>query len=210
MNKKKVIIIGAGVAGLASAIRLQHDGYDVELYEKEDKPGGKMHQIKQDGFQFDLGPTLVMMPEIYREVFEYAGRDPDEYIPMQRLDPMYSAYFQNGKEKIDVSSDLVQLMQTIEELNPEDATGFLAYLSDVYKRFRIAKDDFIQKPFRKKSDFYNFHTLKQGLKLKTFDSASDSISKFIKTSESTKCSVFKHYTSVFLQKMALHYIPSFQ
>src|SRR5699024_10246931 len=55
-----------------------------------------------------------------------------------------------------------------------------AYLADVYKRFRIAKDDFIERPFRNKRDFYNPHTLKQGLKLKTFNTASDSISKFIK------------------------------
>src|SRR5699024_6111006 len=117
-------------------------------FEKEALPGGKMHQIQQDGYTFDLGPTLVMMPEIYREVFEYAGRDPDEYIPMKRLDPMYSAFFEEGAERIDVSSDLVQLMQTIEAISPADAEGFLAYLADVYKRFRIAKDDFIERPFR--------------------------------------------------------------
>ena len=72
--KKKVIVIGAGVAGLASAIRLQHAGYDVELFEKEGMPGGKMHRIEQDGFKFDLGPTIVMMPELYREVFEFYRR----------------------------------------------------------------------------------------------------------------------------------------
>ncbi|GAK01888.1 phytoene dehydrogenase [Geomicrobium sp. JCM 19037] len=75
MNKKSVIVIGAGVAGLASAIRLQHAGYQVDLYEKESTPGGKMNVIKQDGYQFDLGPSIVMMPELYREVFELAGKD---------------------------------------------------------------------------------------------------------------------------------------
>ncbi|RIL80170.1 FAD-dependent oxidoreductase, partial [Staphylococcus equorum] len=107
---KKVIVIGAGVAGLASAIRLQHEGYDVEIYEKESLPGGKMHQIEKDGFFFDVGPTIVMMPELYREVFELAGRNPDDYIPMQKLNPMFSAYFNNGREKIDISNDLVELM----------------------------------------------------------------------------------------------------
>lgn len=65
MTKKKIIIIGAGVAGLASAIRLQNAGYDVEIYEKEKIPGGKMSKIEKDGFSFDLGPTIVMMPELY-------------------------------------------------------------------------------------------------------------------------------------------------
>lgn len=85
---KKIIVVGAGVSGLAAAVRLQKLGYDVTLYEKEGQPGGKMNQIKENGFTFDVGPTIVMMPEIYREVFEFAGVDPNDYIPMEKVDPM--------------------------------------------------------------------------------------------------------------------------
>lgn len=179
-KQKKVIVIGAGVAGLASAVRLQNEGYQVELFEKEGIPGGKMHVVEKDGFRFDLGPTLVMMPELYREVFEITGRNPDDYIPMKRLDPMYRSYFNNGTEHIDVSSDLVQLMKTLEDIDQEDAAGFLRYLSSIYDRFLIAKDHFIQRPFREKKDFYNPFMLQQALKLKTFDSATHSINKFVK------------------------------
>ena len=66
---KKVVIIGAGLAGLSAGIRLQKSGYQVEIYEKELLPGGKMHQIKDRGFTFDVGPTIVMMPEVYRSWF---------------------------------------------------------------------------------------------------------------------------------------------
>ncbi|MGP6140209.1 phytoene desaturase family protein [Jeotgalibaca sp. A127] len=179
-EKKKVIVIGAGVAGLSSAVRLQKEGYAVEIYEKESIPGGKMHVIEKDGFKFDLGPTIVMMPELYREVFEFAGKNPDDYIPMKRLDPMYRSYFDKGTESIDISSDLVQLMKTLEARSPQDAAGFLQYLSSIYDRFSVARDYFIQRPFRKKKDFYNPFMLQQALKLKTFDSATDSISKFVK------------------------------
>lgn len=179
-RKKKVIVIGAGVAGLSSAIRLQKDGYAVEIYEKESISGGKMHVIEKDGFKFDLGPTIVMMPDLYREVFEYAGKNPDDYIPMTRLDPMYRSYFNKGTESIDISSDLVQLMKTLEAVSPEDAAGFLQYLSSIYDRFSVARDYFIQRPFRNKKDFYNPFMLQQALKLKTFDSATNSISKFVK------------------------------
>lgn len=180
MTKKKIIIIGAGVAGLASAIRLQNAGYDVEIFEKEKIPGGKMSKIEKDGFSFDLGPTIVMMPELYREIFEIADRNPDDYIPMARLDPMYRSYFNQGREQIDISSDLVKLLKTFEEINPEDAVGFLKYLSSIYERYTVARDHFLQRPFRKKSDFYNPFMIKQALKLKTFDSASHSIAKFVK------------------------------
>ncbi|MDN6194483.1 MAG: NAD(P)-binding protein, partial [Alkalibacterium sp.] len=150
---KIVSVVGAGVAGLASAIRLQNEGYIVTLYEKESLPGGKMNQIKKDGFTFDVGPSIVMMPEIFKEVFEIAGRNPDDYIPMTRLDPMYSAYFEN--ERIDVSSDLVKIIDQLEGISEEDASGFLAYLKDIYDRFLVAKKYFIERPFRHASDFYN-------------------------------------------------------
>ncbi|HOO74798.1 MAG TPA: oleate hydratase [Tepiditoga sp.] len=85
--KKSIAIIGAGAAGLASAVRLLKDGYNVDIYEKEKTVGGKMNRIEEKGFKFDVGPTIVMMPEVYREVFEYAGKNPDDYISMERLDP---------------------------------------------------------------------------------------------------------------------------
>lgn len=175
---KTVSVIGAGVAGLASAIRLQNAGYNVTMYEKEALPGGKMNQIKKDGFTFDAGPSIVMMPELYNEIFEIAGRDPKDYIPMTRLDPMYSAFFDD--ERIDVSSDLVKLMDHLEGLSEEDALGFLSYLRDIYERFIVAKNYFIQRPFRKASDFYTPFMLRQALKLKTFDSANHLIGKYVK------------------------------
>lgn len=58
---KKVLVVGAGMGGLSAAIRLQNEGYDVEVYEKESIPGGKMHQIKTGGYTFDVGPTLVQI-----------------------------------------------------------------------------------------------------------------------------------------------------
>ncbi|GGB08646.1 phytoene desaturase [Macrococcus hajekii] len=177
---KKVIVIGAGVAGLASAIRLQHAGYEVEIYEKESLPGGKMHRIKREGYEFDLGPTIVMMPELYREVFELTGRNADDYIPMKKLSPMYSAYFNHGTEKLKVSNDLVQLMELFEGVDEKDAEGFLKYISDLYQRFNIAKHHFLQRPFRESKDFYNLSTLTQGLKLRTLGNAENSMAKYIK------------------------------
>jgi len=178
---KKVVVVGAGVAGLASAIRLQHAGYEVDLYEKEATPGGKMNRIELDGYQFDLGPSIVMMPELYREVFELAGRNPDDYIPMQKLDPMYTTYFgAKAEEKYDISSDLTELIKTLEEISEEDADGFLKYLQEIYQRYLVAKNHFLQRPFRNFSDFYNLKTIRQMLKLKTFDSADHFIGKYVK------------------------------
>jgi len=96
MTRKKVLVVGGGIAGLASAIRLQHNGYDVEVYEKKPSSGGLMGLIEVDGFSFDLGPTILMMPHVYNSVFEYCGRNPDDYFQMTRLDPIYKVYFSDG------------------------------------------------------------------------------------------------------------------
>ncbi|WP_040486439.1 phytoene desaturase family protein [Listeria grayi] len=177
----KVTIIGAGVAGLCAGIRLQKQGYQVTIYEKNDKPGGKMNQIKKNGFTFDLGPTIVMMPDIYREVFTMAGEDPDLYLDMQPLNPMYTVFFgEQYEEKYGVSSELSELMKMLEGISEEDAQGFLQYLQNIYKRYLTAKNHFILKSFNRFSDFYNPNTIRQGLKLKTFDTAEKSIGKYVK------------------------------
>ncbi len=180
--KKKVIVVGAGVAGLASAIRLQHAGYQVEIYEKGLTPGGKMNRIELDGgYTFDLGPSIVMMPELYRELFELCDRDPDDYIPMEKLDPIYRAYFSDIPDKpFDISSDLTELTKTIESISEEDTAGFFQYMHEIYKRFVIAKHYVLQRPFRKRSDFYNLSMLKKALKLKPYDTADTFIGKYIK------------------------------
>ncbi len=120
----KVAVIGAGTAGLASAIRLQSLGYDVDIYEKNPKVGGRMYQINDHGFSFDVGPTIVMMPELYKEVFEVSGVDASKYIDMKPLNPMNRVYFPDGT-KFDISSDLTKLISQLESFGDEDAVGYM-------------------------------------------------------------------------------------
>jgi phytoene desaturase len=179
--KKKVIVIGAGVAGLASAIRLQHAGYQVALYEKESTPGGKMNRIEFDGYKFDLGPSIVMMPEVYREIFELCGRDPDDYIPMEKLDPMYRAYFSDRPdEPVDMSSDLPQLTKAIDSFSPQDTGGFFRYLHEAHKLYAYSRYDILEKPFRRHWDFYNQARKKKSSKIRVLDTADQFIGRYIK------------------------------
>lgn len=187
---KKNIVIGAGVAGLSAAVRLQKLGYEVTLYEKDRQVGGKMNQIKTAGFTFDLGPTIVMMPEIYREVFEFCGKDPDDYIPMKKVDPMLKLYF-NKEEPIEFSNDLIELTKTLENISPEDTQGYFAFLADIYQRYTIAKEAFITKSFRGFWDFYNPKSLWAGIRLRTFSDAYTSISKFVKDDRLRKSLAFQ-------------------
>ncbi len=187
---KKISVVGAGIGGLTAAIRLQKLGYEVTIYEKEATPGGKMNQIKAKGFTFDVGPTIVMMPEIYREIFTFCGRNPDDYIPMQKVEPMLELFFRD-EEELSFSNDLVQLTQTLEKISPEDAQGYLHFLSDIYQRYLIAKDNFLTRSFRSFTDFYNPKSLFAGVKLKTFNDAYSSIAKYVKDERLRKSLAFQ-------------------
>lgn len=168
------------MGGLSSAIRLQKEGYQVEIFEQGSIPGGKMHQIKEEGFCFDVGPTLVMMPSIYQEIFSMCGKNPDDYLPMTKLDPMYEVYFKADTYRhYKLNSDLTELMKLVEQKGEINATGFLGYINEIYRRYQVALKHFITRPFRKATDFYNPYMLLQAMKLKTFDSADHMMASFI-------------------------------
>ena len=187
---KKVTVIGAGASGLAAAARLQSKGFQVDLFEKNPQVGGKMYQIKENGFTFDVGPTIVMMPDIYREVFSDCGKDPDDYINMKKVEPMLTLNFP-GEDDLSISTDLVKMTSTLESISEQDTQGYLSYISDIYKRYLVAKNKFLNRAFRSPWDFYNPKSLINGLKLKTFSDAYSSISKFVEDERLRKSLAFQ-------------------
>jgi len=96
-KRKRVIVVGAGPGGLTSAMLLSHGGYDVTVFEKRDKVGGRNEPITGEGYTFDTGPTFLMMKFILDEVFNETGRKSEDYLDFTLLDPMYKLIF-NDKE----------------------------------------------------------------------------------------------------------------
>lgn len=94
---KKVLVIGAGLGGLSSAIYLASEGYDVEIFEKNDKVGGKLNVLERDGFKFDLGPSIFTMPHIFNELFEKNGRNMEDYFTLKKVNPHWRNFFEDGK-----------------------------------------------------------------------------------------------------------------
>ncbi len=94
--KQKCAIIGSGVAGIASAIRLAAKGYNVSVFEKEAGPGGKLSQIHTGGFRFDSGPSLFTMPAVVTELFTLAGEDASGSFPYIALDKSCRYFWEDG------------------------------------------------------------------------------------------------------------------
>ena len=90
---KKIMVIGSGFGGLATAIRLQALGLDVTILEKNEHIGGHASQLKLKGYTFDMGPSLITAPSIIENVFQSAGRNMSDYLKMIKLDPYYRIYF---------------------------------------------------------------------------------------------------------------------
>lgn len=187
---ERVVVVGAGIGGLAAAIRLQQAGYQVELFEKEPQVGGKMNRISEEGFTFDVGPTIVMMPKLYREVFELAGRNPDDYIPMTPVEPLMDISF-SSDERVQLSNNLAEIVSTLEAIGEKDAQGYLEYLALLYKRYLIAKDNFLQRSFRGPGDFYNPKSLLAGIRLHTLGDAYSSVAKHVQDDRLRKSLAFQ-------------------
>lgn len=142
---KKVIIIGAGIGGLISAIKLKHHGYDVTVIEKNGYIGGKINQIKKDGFTFNIGPMTDKYYEIFDDVYHYVGKDPREYFSIFPLSKNYHVYF--SKENMaEVSSEFVSLNKFLETLNEKEISHYFSFLDEHFDSY-TSKDNFIKKSF---------------------------------------------------------------
>ncbi len=134
MPSKKLIIIGSGVAGMASAIRLAAFGFDVTVYEANDYPGGKLSGFKKDGFQFDAGPSLFTEPDNIEELFTICGEDINLYFKYTKVHNTCNYFFENGKV-IHASADPDVLENELrEKLNETgDVKNYLLRSGSLYK-----------------------------------------------------------------------------
>ena len=126
---KRVLIIGAGPGGLASAMLLATAGLDVTVIEKQPFVGGRTSAIEGDGYRFDLGPTFFLYPQILEEIFTAVGRDLHREVPMKKLDPQYRLIFGAGGE-LNATPDIERMVAEIAKIAPDDAPQFRRFMAD--------------------------------------------------------------------------------
>ncbi|NLB02107.1 MAG: NAD(P)/FAD-dependent oxidoreductase, partial [Bacteroidales bacterium] len=132
MNKK-VLVIGSGIAGLSAALRLAKRGYQVEIVEKNSKAGGRLNQLKKDGFTFDLGPSFFSMT--YE--FEEFARDCNIEMPFRfiELDPLYSVHFSGNPKTYRLYKDIHKLAEQFREEEPDFEAKMEKYLKKCAQLF---------------------------------------------------------------------------
>ena len=95
-ERRRAVVIGAGLGGLSTAIHLARQGWKVDVIERNARSGGRMNVIQEKGFTIDMGPTMLMMPEVIENTFKACGRDVRDYLSMQRLTPAYTLVWPDG------------------------------------------------------------------------------------------------------------------
>src|SRR6056297_2506963 len=132
--KPHAIIIGAGLGGLASAMRLGAKGYRVTVLDRLDSPGGRGSSITQNGHRFDLGPTIVTVPQVFRELWAACGRDFDADVDLRALDPFYEIRWPDGSS-FTMSGDEERVKSEIRRLCPADVKGYERFLKAAETRY---------------------------------------------------------------------------
>ncbi|MGQ0645845.1 MAG: phytoene desaturase family protein [Elusimicrobiota bacterium] len=163
------MIIGAGVGGLACGIRLRLLGYDVSILEKNEEPGGRCGRLKLDGYTFDTGPTLLMIPETLESLFRDAGRRLADYISLQRLDPAYRVTFSDG-ETFNFFGEPARAEEEARRFGAKETEGFRRLMTQSEELYRTSFERFIDRPLENAADWANARTLLYILKTRPWTS----------------------------------------
>jgi phytoene desaturase len=175
MNKK-LIVIGSGFAGLSAASFMAKAGWEVTVLEKNDKPGGRANQWKEQGFVFDMGPSFYWMPDVFERYFEQFGRKVSDYYKLHRLDPSYRIYWDEGFT--DLPADFDSLKQVFEEMEPGAAASLEKYLDGAKYKYDVGINNLVYKPGRSLTEFMEWETISGVFRLQVFSSIKKHIARY--------------------------------
>ena len=168
------------MGSLAGAIRLGAMGFEVEVFEKNDQLGGRIGRLKENGFTFDTGPSLLLMTDTYRELFSFAGRDLDDYVRLIPLDGQYRVNFGDG-DTLTIRRTLPELIKELERIEPGVTPRFYRFLEDACHKYRIGRSEFVERDFEGTRDFFGLRNLRLLLRTRALNNYYRSISKFFRT-----------------------------
>ncbi|MGE5223651.1 MAG: phytoene desaturase family protein [Omnitrophica WOR_2 bacterium] len=151
---KSVIVIGAGIGGLAASARLARQGYRVTLLEKNAQSGGRTDRLEKNGFRFDTGPTLFLMPEVFAETYADLGERMEDHLDLVQLDPTYRVHFQDGSS-IDLTSNMLSMREQLEALEPGSYAAFLRFMSEGAQNYQLSLKYFVGRNFKNPLEYFS-------------------------------------------------------
>ncbi|WP_421797034.1 phytoene desaturase family protein [Haliscomenobacter sp.] len=176
---KRVVVIGAGFAGLAAACCLAKAGHSVTILEKNSVPGGRARQYTADGFVFDMGPSWYWMPDVFEQFFNHFGKKTADYYQLKRLDPSYSIFFSQD-DVMQVPAGMDELFALFERYEPGSSHNLKKFLDEAQYKYEVGMADFVHKPSHSILEFADMRILKSMFRLQMFTSMSTHVRKLFK------------------------------
>ncbi|HSG16223.1 MAG TPA: phytoene desaturase [Anaerolineae bacterium] len=184
---EKVIVIGTGFGGLGAAARLAARGYQVELFEKRDKAGGRGYLYEIDGFRFDGGPTVITAPFMFDDIFESAGRRRQDYVEFVPCDPFYRIFDYQGRV-FNYNDDPEYIYSQIEQWSPNDVAGYQRFIKTTKSIFEKGFVELADKPFLHLGDMLRI--LPELIRLQSYKFVYTYVSQFVKDDFLRRCFSF--------------------
>ena len=165
---KKVIVIGSGIAGLAVSIRLALKGYNVQVFEQNSYPGGKLSSFSIKDYRFDAGPSLFTMPHLVTELFKLAGEDVKNYFEFSKKEIACNYFWQDGTS-FTAYGERKKFLKEVEKIFDEPQCNVDQYLKKAKKKYDLTSSLFLEQSLHKLKTFISLDTLKALFQLKTFE-----------------------------------------
>ncbi|WP_335871670.1 phytoene desaturase family protein [Bacillus sp. 2205SS5-2] len=165
---KKILIVGAGLGGLAAGITLQHKGYQVEIIEQNAHAGGKMMPVEIDGYSFDYGPNTITMPRVFQNVVAETGENPDDYFSFLKLNAHTVNQWEDGTI-FQQTTDVANMLAQFEELDEKGSRAYPDYLAEVERIYKEAELSFFYAPFTSWKDYLSLRLGFALMKVRPFE-----------------------------------------
>jgi phytoene desaturase len=173
---KSIIVIGSGFAGLSAATFMAKEGWQVTVLEKNTTPGGRARQLKDAGFSFDMGPSFYWMPDVFERYFRQFGKKVSDYYTLQRLDPSYRIYWNDGFT--DIPAGFPELKKLFESFEKGSGEKLEKYLSEAAYKYEVGINNLVYKPALSFSEFLDWSVIKGIFRLDIITSVRKHIQKY--------------------------------
>ena len=178
MKNKKVVVIGAGFAGMSVASFLAKDGFNVTVLEKHSLPGGRARKFSAEGFTFDMGPSWYWMPDVFERYFHQFNKKVSDYYSLERLDPSYRIYWQDNP--MDIPADYNELKALFEELEPGSTQKLELFIKEAAYKYEVGINKLVHKPGRSVAEFIDMDLISGLFRLDVFNSIQTHVRKLFK------------------------------
>lgn len=145
-DAQRAVVIGAGFAGIATALRLRKLGYEVTLLERLQSLGGRAQVFERGGYRHDAGPTVITAPFLFDELYELFDEKLEDYLEFVPLDPFYRFHFADGSQ-FDYRASIEDTLTEIRRFNPDDADGYLKLLEKSKRVYDVGFKELVHRPF---------------------------------------------------------------